>query len=245
MYNFDAKSEVEYITNWIRHYFKDSGGPAIIGISGGKDSTITAALLARALGPDMVYGVLMPNGEQHDLDIAKEVVEYLKIPYEIINIKDICDSYYKCFDAVPSILSINTPPRIRMSILYGIANIRNGRVVNTCNASENTIGYSTKGGDTLGDVGILYEYYVREVLAIGRELELPEHFITKAPEDGLTGKTDEDILGFSYETLDALMLDGIRPESEEVFANIRNRSLKNRHKLEEMPRPFPGESEVN
>ena len=189
------------ITNWIKDYFVNNGPDckAIIGISGGKDSTVTAALLVKALGKNRVIGVKMPQGNQHDIDVANKVIDYLGIRSYEINIGDVCESLYHAidegydFDSTvknnPQVTS-NSPARVRMTVLYAIAALEHGRVANTCNRSEDFIGYSTKFGDAAGDFSVLSEYTVSEVRQIGKALGIPNEFIFKAPEDGLSGKTD-------------------------------------------------------
>ena len=188
------------IVNWIREYFAAQGNPpAVVGISGGTDSSVTAALLCEALGPDRVYGVLMPCGEQHDIDMAKLLVDTLQIKHYIINIKDAVDGLTA---AIPFELSeqsrVNLQPRIRMSTLYAVSQSNNGRVANTCNLSEDWVGYSTRYGDSVGDFSPCSGITVAEMKQIGRLLGLPGALIDKAPSDGLCGKTDEDNLGFTY-----------------------------------------------
>lgn len=222
MSNFNAEKEIDHICAWIKEYFlrqENYGTNAIVGISGGKDSTITAALLAKALGKDRVIGVLMPNGEQHDIGISKRVVEHLGIKSYEVNIKDIYTSFTNVlfdsnvlkiikdedtgtYNPAGYIIKTNTPARIRMSVLYAVAAVNHGRVANTCNRSENYVGYSSKWGDHTGDFAILENYLVTEVKQIGRALGLPYEFVDKIPEDGMCGKTDEENMGFSYETLD-------------------------------------------
>lgn len=228
------------ITNWIKEYFVENGPDckAVIGISGGKDSTIAATLLCEALGPERVIAVKMPQGFQHDIEVANKVIKYLDIKevYEI-NIGSTCDALYSNLpdnirdnQAVKS----NTPARVRMSILYAIAAARHGRVVNTCNKSEDYVGYSTKFGDSAGDFSIFANYTVREVKEIGKYLDIPSEFIDKVPEDGLSGLTDEDNLGFTYEQLDRYLNDGIYPDYN-TYKNIEERHKRNLHKIRRMP----------
>ena len=233
------------ISDWIKNYFVDNGPncKAIIGISGGKDSTVTAALLVEALGKDRVIGVKMPQGNQHDIDVANRVIDYLGIRSYEINIGDVCESLYHAidegydFDSTvknnPQVTS-NSPARVRMTVLYAIAALEHGRVVNTCNKSEDFVGYSTKFGDAAGDFSVLSNYTVSEVLRIGQALGLPSEFIFKAPEDGLSGKTDEVNLGFTYEELDSLLLQGKHP-SYNTYKNIDERHKRNLHKMNPMP----------
>lgn len=218
--SFDAKKVKNDIVKWIRDWFEINGKGcnAIVGISGGKDSSVAAALCVEALGKDRVIGVLMPNGEQHDIDMAYLLVNHLGIEHYVVNIKDGYDGLLNSVEAAIGEASdatkINLAPRIRMATLYAVCQSRNGRVVNTCNLSEDWVGYSTRYGDSVGDFSPLSMICVREVKAIGRELGLPEELIEKVPIDGLCGKTDEDNLGFSYDTLDKYIRDGIEPEPE-------------------------------
>ena len=246
---FEVDKEVEHITNWIKEYFLNNGSDttkAVIGISGGKDSTIAAALLVRALGPSRVVGVRMPQGKQHDIDDAKQVCDLLKIPSFEINIANACADLYRAIDegydydhmcsSNPGVAT-NTPARIRMTTLYAVAALVGGRVVNTCNWSENYVGYSTKYGDAAGDFSIFHDYTVREVMAIGDYLELPILLVHKVPSDGMCGSSDEDKLGFSYETLDAYLLDKIVPDYE-TYRKIETAHKNNRHK-EAIHLPYP------
>lgn len=207
-YEFDAAKTKDEIVEWIRDYFRKNGPDcnAVIGISGGKDSSIVAALCCEALGNGRVIGVLMPQGVQSDIDVARELVAHLGIKSFEINIAEtvntllakgriagLCDSKQA---------RVNLPARIRMATLFMVSQSMNGRVANTCNASENFVGWQTVGGDGFGQFSPLSKLTVTEVKAVGRELGLPEKFIEKAPADGLTGKTDEDNFGFTYDFLD-------------------------------------------
>lgn len=253
-YKFDAQNEIVHITNWIKDYFVNNGDPntkAIIGISGGKDSTIAAALLVRALGPDRVVGVMMPNGKQADLDDAKKVCQILNIRQYIINIDLTCSELYRSIDesigwditiADDKTISTNTPARIRMAVLYAIAAMRHGRVCNTGNRSELYVGYTTKYGDLAGDFALLKEYTVSEVLKLGEALtELPRELVFKTPADGMSGLSDEENLGFSYHQVDNLLLFGIIPEME-AFEKIKAAHRRNKHKeCIHLPAPLKAE----
>lgn len=231
---------VTKIIDWIKEYFIKNGPEckAIIGISGGKDSTVAAALLCKALGPNRVIAVQMPQGFQYDIDVSNEVIDYLEITEHYnINIGSACQ---EIFLSLPNDIRIqpqvtsNVPARVRMNILYAIAASRHGRVVNTCNRSEDYVGYSTKFGDAAGDFSILSNYTATEVKEIGIELGLPKNFIEKPPEDGLSGLTDEENLGFSYDFLDNFLLNGITPPYE-IYKNIEQRHKRNLHKISPMP----------
>lgn len=203
-----SKIQHDTIIEFIKDFFADKKGPAVIGISGGKDSTVCAALLAEALGPERVIGVMMPNEEQSDIGDSMKVVETLGIRSLILNIgtmyrdltSRIADFYEG--DEIPSLYTTNTPARLRMTTLYGIAALYSGFVCNTCNASEDWVGYSTKWGDAVGDFSLLNYLTKTEVVALGDYMKLPTELIHKAPSDGMCGKTDEDNMGFTYEELD-------------------------------------------
>ena len=237
---FNAKITANDIINWIRSYFNENGRGchAVIGISGGKDSSAVATLCTKALGKDKVYGVLMPQGVQHDINISHDLVEYLGIEHSVINIGDIIDSTLASIEKVGVELSnqakVNTPARLRMTVLYAVSASINGRVANTCNLSEDWVGYSTKYGDGAGDFSPLSQLTVKEVIAVGRELGLPDKFINKIPEDGLTGLTDEENLGFSYEILDKYIREGIC-EDETIKEKIDRLHELNLHKLNPIP----------
>lgn len=232
------------LIEWTRNYLNSFGGntKAVIGISGGKDSSVAAAVCVEAVGKDRVIGVLLPQGNQHDKDKAVELVNWLGIKSYEFNIKNTVDVinetlFYMVGNQVHSnsVYYSNTPARVRMIYLYSIAAlVGDARVVNTCNRSEDYVGYSTKFGDSAGDFSPLSHLCVREVLEIGEDLGLPVDLVYKTPEDGLSGLTDEENLGFTYATLDAYLLDGVKP-SDEILANIEKRHKQNLHKILPMP----------
>ena len=241
MYRFDEKKVTKDLLIWLRNWFEENGKDcnAIIGISGGKDSTVAAALCVEALGKDRVYGVMMPNGEQKDISDSIRVCELLKIKNTTRNIKKIVDAEIESAlegvkDFGKTELSnqtlINIPPRIRMTTLYSISQSMNGRVINTCNLSEDWVGYSTRWGDSVGDVSPLGNLTVEEVRKVGLELGLPYDLVYKTPADGLCGKTDEDNLGFTYDALDKYLRTGIC--DKDVKAIIDRKHDINKFKLE-------------
>jgi NAD+ synthase len=238
MYNFNAKAVKQQTVEWIAEYFRHNGTPdtkAVIGISGGKDSSIVAALCVEALGRERVLGVLMPQGEQHDIEVSYAVCKHLGIESVEINIGKAVQSLY---DAIPlelnTVATFNTPARVRMSALYAVSAAVGGRVSNNSNLSEDRVGYATKFGDTAGDFSPLSALTVTEVKAIGRETGLPSLFVDKTPIDGLCGKSDEDNLGFSYDVLDRYIREGIC-EDESVKAEIDRLHRESRHKFKAMP----------
>lgn len=236
---FDAKKIKNEIVEWIRNWFEQNGKDcmAVVGISGGKDSSVVAALCVEALGKNRVIGVLMPQGEQSDIEYSKMLVDFLDITRITCNIEGAVNEVLESFEGVVSPTpqtTTNLPARIRMATLYAISQSVNGRVANTCNLSEDWVGYATKYGDAAGDFSPLSQLTVTEVKAIGRELGLPSELVDKTPTDGLCGKTDEDNLGFTYAELDAYIRDGIEP-SEEVKAKIDSMHEKNLFKLQPMP----------
>lgn len=236
---FDAKRVKDECVAWIRDFFEKNGPDcnAVVGISGGKDSSVAAALCVEALGRDRVIGVLMPQGEQHDIDMAYLLVDHLGIRRYEVNIKDAVDGLLR---QLPRDMEItaqtrqNIPPRVRMTTLYAISQSNNGRVVNTCNLSEDWVGYSTRYGDSVGDFSPMSHLTVTEVKAIGYELGLPRELVDKTPIDGLCGKSDEENLGFTYAELDVYIRTGKidDPVKKEM---IDRRHKANLFKLELMP----------
>lgn len=239
MNNFNAKAVTEKLIDWIRGYFKESASPdtkAIIGVSGGKDSSVVAALCAAALGKDRVLGVLMPQGIQEDINVSYALCKTLDIEYLEVNIKNAVDETYAAMPIkdLNSITTFNTPARIRMTVLYAVSGTVGGRVSNNCNLSEDFVGYATKFGDGAGDFSPLAELTATEVKAIGRELGLGAMFTDKPPADGLCGKTDEDNLGFSYDVLDAYIRDGVCDDPE-ILNKITEMNKAGQHKLNPIP----------
>ena len=234
---FDAQKVKDGCVQWIRDFFEENGKGcnAVVGISGGKDSSIVAALCVEALGKDRVIGVLMPNGEQHDIDMAKLLVEHLGIKHFVVNIKDAVDGVKNAIPFELSTQSVtNLPPRIRMATLYAVSQSHNGRVANTCNLSEDWVGYSTRYGDAAGDFSPCSHITVQEMKEIGRLLGLPDVLVDKVPIDGLCGKTDEDNLGFTYALLDRYIRTGEidDPETKEKIDRMHRNNL---FKLKMMP----------
>lgn len=241
MSEFNAKKVKDDCVNWIRKFFDENGKDcnAIIGISGGKDSSVVAALCVEALGRDRVIGVLMPQGTQSDIEDSIRLAEHLGIEYVTVNIFAACRSIKHEVKAAlgdrwSKQSSINLPARVRMTTLYAVSQTVNGRVANTCNLSEDWIGYSTRYGDSVGDFSPLSKLTVSEVRAIGYELDIPKELVDKTPADGLCGTTDEDNFGFTYATLDKYIREGVC-EDDTVKAKIDELHAKNMFKLEPMP----------
>lgn len=234
---FDARKVKNDCVAWIRDFFAENGPDccAVVGISGGKDSSVVAALCAEALGKDRVIGVLMPCGEQADIDMARLLVNHLGIRHFVVNIQDAVEGLKR---GIPFELSVqsrtNLPPRIRMSTLYAVAQSFNGRVANTCNLSEDYVGYSTRYGDGAGDFSPCAHLTVQEVKAVGRELGLPDVLVDKVPIDGLCGKTDEENLGFPYAELDRYIRTG-EIENQAHKERIDTLHKRNLFKLRLMP----------
>lgn len=239
---FNAKEVKDRCVAWIREFFEKNGRDCncIIGISGGKDSSVAAALCVEALGKDRVIGVLMPNGEQSDIDMSKKLVDFLGIESVTINISQAVQAVtqgVQCAltEGMSEQAAINLPPRLRMAVLYAVSQSRNGRVVNTCNLSEDWVGYSTRYGDSAGDFSPLSDLTVREVKLVGRAAGLLEELIEKVPSDGLCGKSDEDNLGFTYEVLDRYIRTG-EIEDAAVKEKIDRLHERNLFKLQLMPK---------
>ena len=244
---FNAKKATADVVQWIRAFFEENGKDcnAVVGISGGKDSSVVAALCVAALGKERVIGVLMPKGEQQDIDMSRLLVDHLGIAALEVNVAAAVDGIWnqlqkaKAYNdmALPALSEqtrTNIPPRIRMTTLYAVSQSCNGRVANTCNLSEDWVGYSTRYGDSVGDFSPLSRFTVAEVKEIGRELGLPDVLVDKTPIDGLCGKTDEENLGFTYAVLDKYIRTGVC-EDPEIKALIDRKHKANLFKLELMP----------
>ena len=236
---FNAKEQLTGLIAWMRERMASCGGKtAVIGISGGKDSSVVAALSVAAYGRENVYGVLMPNGVQPDIDYSRDLVEFLEIPHATINIHDATEGVLSQMQLVglePSrTTKVNLPSRIRMCTLYAVAQtLEGGIVINTSNLSEDWVGYCTIYGDSAGAFSPLGMYTTEEVIAMGRELGLPEKFVVKPPSDGLTGLTDEDNLGFTYHAVNEYIRKGIC--DEETRAKIDRKHRASRFKFETIP----------
>ena len=234
---FDAQKVKDDCVRWIRAFFAENGADcnAVVGISGGKDSSVTAALCVEALGVERVIGVLMPCGVQADIDAAELLVSHLGIKHYVVNIQDAVGGLTKNLPFGPSRqTAVNLPARIRMATLYAVAQSHNGRVANTCNLSEDWVGYATRYGDGAGDFSPISRLTVGEVKAIGRVLGLPSALVDKVPIDGLSGKTDEDNLGFTYALLDRYIREGMIDDLD-AQCRIDQLHRANRFKLLPMP----------
>lgn len=222
MKTFNVKKATNDIIEYLRDWFDTNGHGcnAIIGMSGGKDSTIAAKILVEALGKERVIGVSMPDKNQ-GINEADKICEWLGIKYICFPIDKITEAFD--YQASCSLAPIdngylskqsrqNIPPRVRMATLYAIGQSNNGRVINTCNLSENYIGYSTRYGDDAGDVSPLSFFTVDELLKIGDYLGIPYEWVHKVPDDGLPHSCpDEEKLGFTYEELDKWIRYGTPP----------------------------------
>ena len=234
---FDAVKMKDACVEWIRDFFEKNGKGcnAVVGISGGKDSSVVAALCAEALGKDRVIGVLMPCGVQADIDMAELLVKHLGIRSYVVNVKDAVEAVERSMPVEMSAMTkTNIPPRVRMTTLYALSQSVNGRVANTCNLSEDWVGYSTRYGDSVGDFSPCSRFTVDEVKQIGRVLGLPSCLVDKTPIDGLCGKTDEENLGFAYAVLDRYIRTG-EIDDPETKALIDRKHAANLFKLQLMP----------
>lgn len=237
MYKFDVKKVKEDLISWIKNWFDNNGRDcnAVIGISGGLDSSVVAALCVEALGKDRVIGVLMPNYIQRDICFADMLCDYLDIERYEINIHEM----YSTLTTAVSLAGIkrtkqtdiNISPRLRMTVLFAVAQSLNGRVSCNSNLSESWIGYSTIFGDSAGSFAPLLNLTKTEVKLIARELGLPMMLVEKEPSDGLCGKTDEDNFGFTYEVLDKYIRTG-EIDDENIKMKIDDMHHKNAFKRE-------------
>lgn len=247
MVEFDAAKVKDEVVEWICNTFEENGKGcnAVVGISGGKDSSVVAALCVEALGRNRVVGVLMPDGYQYDIADSFDLVTHLGIKHVLINISDAIDGLYSAIKVnnrnpqsadidISTQTIINLPARIRMSTLYAVSQSMNGRVMNTCNLSEDWVGYSTRYGDSAGDFSPLAMLTSDEVVAIGEVCGLPDRLVHKTPSDGLCGLTDEKKLGFTYNALNRYIRTGVC-EDKAIKEKIDQMHEKNLFKLQPMP----------
>ena len=240
MSKFNAEKVTADIVCWIRDFFENNGKDcsAVLGISGGKDSSVCAALCAKALGKDRVIGVLMPNGVQGDIDVARALCSHLGIKSYEINIKEAYDGMMnelsKSLSEVTRQTECNLPPRLRMAAVYAVSQSVNGRVCNTCNLSEDWVGYSTRYGDSVGDFSPMSHLTVTEIKEIGYLMGVPRELVDKTPIDGLCGKSDEENLGFTYAELDVYIRTG-KIDDQKKKELIDKKHKMNLFKLELMP----------
>lgn len=242
---FDAEKVRDKIVDWLKGYAQDTGfDKVVIGISGGKDSSVTAALCARALGKDNVYGVMLPDGKQKDIFDSYRVCEALGIKRTEVNIGEIHKAliqqlgFAKDGDEFGLHYSkeadINVPPRLRMTILRYIAQTLGARLVGTGNLSEITVGYFTKDGDQSCDFSLLGNLTSVEVVQVGLTMpELPADLVNKTPSDGLCGKSDEEKLGISYQDIHEYIRNNyaFMHKNRKVYDRIYNMWVKNLHKI--------------
>lgn len=232
-------NDVDNIVGWIKDYFEKNPyfKGVVIGMSGGKDSLVTAGLCIKALGKDRVFGVIMPNGKMTDKNDAVRTCEYLGIRYKTIDISKTYNSVIKDVEPVikqtnnslSTITTFNTPPRLRMTYLYAIAGSMGCLVANTSNLSEAMVGYTTKWGDNVGDIAPIANFTKSEVCQIGLLLGLPKDLVLKTPSDGLSGKSDEDNMGITYSELEDYIRDGKRGLN---FEKIKRLYENSKHKRE-------------
>lgn len=236
---FNPQKQLAGLLEWMAERMAACyGKTAVIGISGGKDSSVTAALAAACYGRDHVYGVLMPDGVQPDIDYSQQLVEHLQIPHTTINIHDAVTGVVAEMEKAgltPSRQTlVNLPSRIRMATLYAVAqSLDGGIVINTSNLSEDWVGYCTVYGDSAGAFSPLGMYTTEEVIALGRVLGLPEKFLIKPPSDGLTGLTDEDNLGFTYHAVNEYIRHGVA--EPEIKEKIDRKHAASRFKFQTLP----------
>lgn len=236
---FDARKVTNQCIIWIRKFFEENGKDcnAVVGISGGKDSSVVAALCVEALGKERVIGVMMPCGKQQDIYMSYKLVQHLGIKHYEINIQRAVEAITESIVFLPEMTEqarLNLPARVRMATLYAVSQSMNGRVANTCNLSEDWVGYATRYGDGAGDFSPLCNLTVTEVKKIGKVLGLPEELVEKTPIDGLCGKTDEENLGFTYAELDKYIRTGVMEDSKKR-RRIDSLHEKNLFKVKPMP----------
>ncbi len=239
MYDFDAKAQLPGLLDWMRARMADCRGKtAVVGVSGGKDSSVVTALCCEAFGKENVVGVLMPDGVQPDIDYSNGLVDHLGIRHYTVNIhaavRGVLDEMERLGLTPSRQTTVNLPSRVRMSTLYAVAqSVESGVVLNTSNLSEDWVGYCTIYGDSAGAFSPLGMYTTEEVIALGAALGLPERFLVKPPSDGLTGLTDEDNLGFTYHAVNEYIRSGVCDPAIREQIDAKHRA--SRFKFETLP----------
>lgn len=241
MNSFNAIETKDKIVTWIADWFQENGNDckAVVGVSGGKDSSVVVALCVAALGKERVLGVLMPQGEQHDIADSYKLCDFLGIERVVVPIGAAvnaveCNVQGVLSNPLSAQTKTNLPARIRMATLYAVSQSVNGRVANTCNLSETLLSWETRWGDAVGDFSPLADLTVEEVKAIGHTLGLPDDLVEKVPADGLCGNTDEDALGFKYAVMDKYIRTG-EIDNLEIKNKIDERVKKYRFKRRVIP----------
>lgn len=237
-YEFNAKEHLNKCVNWCKDWFQKNAPnhKAVIGMSGGKDSTIAAAILAIALGANKVIGVSMPDDGQ-SINDADEICKFLGIKYINAPITGMTNAFKNMWSEFgdedfkwSSQAETNIPPRVRMTMLYAIAQTYNGIVINTCNLSESYLGFETIFGDLAGGMSPIKNLTATEVIALGDELKLPSNWVHKTPDDGLPNSCpDEEKFGFTYETLDKWIRTGEKSDGEtmkKIYAKYESSQFK-------------------
>lgn len=225
--------------NWTKSILKKNHQTkVVIGISGGKDSSVVAAICAKAIGPENVIGVMMPNGEQKDIADSQRLIAHLGIKSTTVNIgnafNDLCNAINLGVELSYDTMT-NLPARLRMSTLYAVAQTVGGFVANTCNLSEDTVGYATLYGDNAGSFAPISKLTTEEIMEIGDDLGLPFELVHKVPIDGLQPKTDEDKLGFTYHEVNELIRKGIKGKNADKIMDMYR---KNKFKLDIVRIPY-------
>ena len=244
---FDAKKVTNEIIKFIRDYYKKNNlKGAVIGISGGKDSGVVAGLFAKALGPENVVGIWMPcHSKEEDYDNALLVANHFGFSLKEFDLTNLYDNYVEQIKENNLVnddnlidANINIKPRFRMSTLYYYAamlsSVNNGVYIvpGTSNKCELYVGYFTKGGDNVSDIQVLADLTVQEVIKVGEYIGVPDKVIHKTPDDGLSGKTDEEKLGVKYSEIAEVMSNPDNPNvSKDVHEKIKKLHLRNLHKF--------------
>lgn len=238
---FNVKREAENAVAWVRKYFGNQphAKKAVLGISGGKDSACCAAIICKALGPDRLIGVSLPNGDQADIEDARLVAKTFGFKLYEVNINSAYSRLHDNIERSGIQLShqatINMLPRFRMTTLYAISGVYHGRVCGTGNYSEDAVGYFTKYGDGGVDFNPIQYFVTDEVSAIGEYLGVPHEIAYKVPSDGICGVPDEMNLGIKYADINKYLRGHADEVDPEIVKRIEEKIAYNKHKVSPVP----------
>jgi len=241
----DNQAVCKKLINGIRHYFtKNNVKKAVVGLSGGIDSSLSAKLVADAIGKENVHGLIMPRkwlSSQENINDARELCKWIGMNCSIVYVNKFLEGFSEADWKQSKIAEMNAASRIRAIILYNYANTHNALVIGTSNKTEILLGYFTKYGDGAVDIEVIGELFKTDERGLAKFLGIPENIINKTPTAELYhGQTDEEELGASYGELDKILKLRVKGKNvkeiidkgfdRKIVENVIGRIKSNEHK---------------